>query len=98
MGTLKIVVRKDALAFIEKTTEWYDSTMGHKAALHFVTGIYETIHRLAEFPRIGTLDERRSTEKLKYYSFLSHPKYRVVYRFTQRTLYIVAIRATVMNR
>ena len=98
MGTLKIVVRKDALAFIEKTTEWYDSTMGHKAALHFVTGIYETIHRLAEFPRIDTLDERRSTEKLKYYSFLSHPKYRVVYRFTQRTLYIVAIRATVMNQ
>lgn len=73
MGTLKIVVRKEALSFIEKTTEWYDHTMGRKAALHFVTGIYETINRLAKFPGIGTLDERRSTDKIKYYSFLSHP-------------------------
>lgn len=97
MGTLKIVVRKDALSFIEKTTEWYDFHMGRKAALHFATGIYDTIHRLTEFPQIGILDERRSTGKVKYYSFLSHPKYRVVYRFTQRILYIVAVRATVMR-
>ena len=97
MGDLRIVVRKEALSFIEKTAEWYDYTMGRKAELHFVTGIYETINRLAKFPDIGTLDERRSTEKVKYYSFLSHPKYRVLYRFTQRTLYIIAVRATVMK-
>ena len=97
MGDLRIVVRKEALSFIEKTAEWYDYTMGRKAALHFVTGIYKTINRLAKFPDIGTLDERRSTEKVKYYSFLSHPKYRVLYRFTQRTLYIIAVRATVMK-
>lgn len=36
--------------------------------------------------------------KTKYYSFLSHPKYRIVYRFTKTNLYIVAIRATMMKR
>ena len=97
MGDLRIVVRKEALSFIEKTAEWYDYTMGRKAALHFVTGIYETINRLAKFPDIGTLDERRSTEKVKYYSFLSHPKYRVLYRFTQRTLYIIAVCASLLK-
>lgn len=53
MGDLRIVVRKETLSFIEKTAEWYDYTMGRKAALHFVTGIYETINRLARFPDIG---------------------------------------------
>lgn len=48
-------------------------------------------------PSIGILDEQYSTEKMKYYSFLLHPKYRIVYRFTKKTLYIVAIRATMMK-
>lgn len=56
------------------------------------------IDTLAQMPTIGTLDERRSTPQTKYYSFLSHPKYRIVYRFTKTTLYIVAIRATMMKR
>lgn len=66
MGTLRIIVRNDALSFIEKTTEWYSHEMGTKAA--------------------------------KHYSFLSHPKYRIIYRFTKTNLYIVAIRATMMKR
>lgn len=47
--------------------------------------------------QMGTLDERRSTDQTKYYSFLSHPKYRIIYRFTKTTLYVVAIHATMMK-
>ncbi len=97
MGTLNIIVRNDALHFIEKTTEWYAHEMGTQAAKHFVDGIWNTIKTLSYAPNIGILDERRSTAKIKYYSFLSHPKYRIVYRFTKTTLYIVAIRATMMK-
>ncbi len=49
-------------------------------------------------PTVGRLDERRSTPKTKYYSFLSHPKYRIIYRFTKTRLYIVAIHATMMKQ
>lgn len=97
MGTLNIIVRNDALAFIEKTTEWYLSEMGTKAVQHFVDGIWNTINTLSHSPNIGMLDERRTTAKRKYYSFLSHPKYRIVYRFTKTNLYIVAIHATLMK-
>ena len=45
----------------------------------------------------GKIDEKMSTSKNTYYSFLSHPKYRIVYRYTDTDLYIVAIRATQMN-
>lgn len=55
------------------------------------------LNTLTHSPGIGTLDERRSTAKTKYYSFLSHPKYRIIYRFTKTTLYIVAIHATMMK-
>ena len=48
-------------------------------------------------PTMGTLDERRSTSKIKYYTFLSHPKYRIIYRYTNTTLYVVAIHATMMK-
>lgn len=34
---------------------------------------------------------------MKYYSILVHPKYRIIYRFTKTTLYIVAIHATMMK-
>lgn len=97
MGTLKIIVRNDALSFIEKTTEWYTREMGTKAAKHFVDGIWNTIKTLSYSPNIGMLDEKRSTAGTKYYSFLSHPKYRIIYRFTKTNLYIVAIRATMMK-
>lgn len=97
MGALNIVVRKDALMFIDRVSQWYLRELGHKAAQRFVDGIWNTINTLSQMPTIGILDERRSTEKVKYYSFLSHPKYRVIYRFTETSLYIVAIHATMMK-
>ena len=47
-------------------------------------------------PSIGRKDDSYKG-KQQYYSFLSHPKYRIVYRYTDTTLYIVAIRATMMS-
>ena len=46
---------------------------------------------------MGTVDASYSKGKRVYYSFLIHPKYRIIYRFTKTTLYIVALRATMMN-
>ena len=97
MGTLNIIIRKRALNTIRKVTEWYESEVNNTAAQHFVEDIYDTISTLSHSPLIGILDEQYSTEKMKYYSFLLHPKYRIVYRFTKQTHYIVAIRATMMK-
>ena len=97
MGTLKVIVRNDALNFMQEVTHWYEFTMGRKAAQKFTDDIRNTISTLSRFPGIGTLEHNRSTATTKYYSFLSHPKYRIIYRFTKTTLYIVAIHATMMK-
>lgn len=94
MGILNIVIRKRALNTIKRVADWYELEMGHKAAQSFVDDVYNAVSTLSYSPCIGTLDEVYSTEKTKLYTFLLHPKYRVVYRFTKKTLYIVAIRAT----
>lgn len=98
MGTLNIVIRKRALNTIQKVTAWYESEVNHTAAQHFVDDVYDTISTLSHSPLIGILDEQYSTEKIKYYSFLLHLKYRIIYRFTKKTLYIAAIRATMMKQ
>ena len=98
MGTLNIVVRKRALSTIQKVAEWYMCEVNNTAAQHFVDDVYNVISTLWHSPFIGLLDEQYSTSKNKYNSFLLHPKYRIVYRFTKSTLYIVAIRATMMKQ
>lgn len=50
----------------------------------------QTVELLSRYPEIGTPDIVYSD----YYSFLIHPKYRLVYRFNKTTLYVMAIRAT----
>lgn len=76
---------------------WYRTNMGNTAAMNYFNGVMDTVDTLAQMPTIGRVDTRFSQGNIVYYSFLVHPKYRIVYRFTQRTLYIVAIRATMMK-
>lgn len=97
MGALKIKVNADAINSIEAVAEWYRVRMGESAAQNFVDGIYNTIDLLAKMPTIGRCELPLSTFRRKYYSFLSHPRYRVVYRYTKTMLYIVAIQATAMK-
>ena len=98
MGTLKIKWQKKAQANFKEIAAWYAYNMGYTAEMHFAKDTYDTIKTLSNFPQIGTLDERRSTSKTKYYSFLSHPKCRIFYRFTKTTLYVVTIHSTQMKR
>lgn len=97
MEALKIKWQKQAALRHSGIAAWYEAQMGMKAALLYLDGMTDTINTLAHSPRIGMLDKEYSTVKTKYYSFLSHPKYRITYRFTKTTLYIVAIRATMMK-
>lgn len=98
MEKLKIEWSRLALRQTEEIARWYRQKMGQKAMLKFINGIYDTVEILSYSPRIGILDERRSKGERKYYSFLSHPHYRVIYRFTENTLFVVALRATRMKQ
>lgn len=97
MEALRIKWQKQAALRHSRIAAWYEAQMGVKAALLYFDGITDTINTLAHSPNIGILDDRRSTDKIKYYSFLSHPKYRIIYRFTKTSLYIVTIHATMMK-
>lgn len=97
MGVRKIVWSNRATDRYLQILRWYQDERGEQFAMKFYQGILNTIDLLAQMPTMGTLDERRSTSKTKYYTFLSHPKYRVIYRYTNTTLYVVAIHATMMK-
>ena len=98
MGVRKIVWSRRATANYVRILQWYQEERGQQFALSFFRGILETIDTLSQKPTISTLDERRTTQKTQYYSFLSHPKYRIIYRFTKSTLYMVAIHVTLMRQ
>lgn len=98
MGIRKIVWSDKASDRYLQILQWHQEERGKQFASKFFKGILDTIDTLAKMPSIGVLDKHRSTSKLKYYTFLSHPKYRIVYRYTTTTLYIVAIHATMMKQ
>jgi len=97
MGQLKITWKRRALLRVSEISTWYFDTMGVTAADHFLQGVNETVHVLSKNPQIGVIDKRRSTSMIKYYSFVSHPKYKIVYYFNSRTIYIVTIYRTLMK-
>ncbi len=97
MGIRKIRWSKKSSASFLSILKWYQEERGQSFATKFYVGILNTIDLLAQMPTIGKLEEKMSTSRITYYSFLSHPKYRIVYRYTDTEIYIVAIRATQMN-
>lgn len=97
MGVRKIVWSKRAVNTFLQVLIWYRDEMGVSASQHFYDGILDTLETLSSMPTIGRRDCTVPDSKYLTYSFLSHPKYRIVYRFTSRILYVVAIRATMMK-
>lgn len=77
--------------------QWYKENLGRKAAQKFNDGVKGAIQILAAMPTIGIVEDKYSSVNVSLRSFLIHPKYHIIYRFTQRTLYIIAIRATMMQ-
>ena len=97
MGIRKIRWSRKATTSFLSILKWYQVERGQSFATKFYVGILNTIDLIAQMPTIGRMEEKMSTSKSTYYSFLSHPKYRIVYRYTDTDLFIVAIRATQMN-
>lgn len=97
MDKLRIAWNRRALNHFDRIAEWYAFNMGKQAAAKFAKGVQNTLHTLAHSPQIGLVDEFRSTEKTTYYSFLSHPKYRIIYRYTHKKLVVVAIHSNLMR-
>ena len=73
MGTLKVIVRNDALNFMQEVTHWYECTMGRKAAQKFTDDIRNTVSTLSRFPGIGTLEHNNN--KILQFSVSSQISY-----------------------
>ncbi|HIX86246.1 MAG TPA: type II toxin-antitoxin system RelE/ParE family toxin [Candidatus Parabacteroides intestinigallinarum] len=97
MEALTIKASKTFLRQHDAISEWYATQMGQKALLKYLDDLESTIRDLSRFPRMGIIDERRTKDKRKYYTFLLHPHYRIVYRFTRATLYLITFQAIRMN-
>lgn len=97
MMPLRIVWKKLALQRVDEIATWYGAHMGETAMRHFLQGVSKTVQTLAQKPDIGRFDERRSTSQITFYSFVAHPKYKIVYYFNTRTIYIVTIHRTLMK-
>lgn len=97
MAALKIKWSKTFLRQNDAIAHWYLMRMGKGAMLKFVTGMKDAVWVLSHSPQIGTLHERYCDREKIYYSFLAHPHYRIIYRFTAKTLYVIAIYDTRMK-
>ena len=95
MGLHNIVWSQRAQKQFLQILIWYKQERGNDFANKFYKGIYSTVELIASMPTIGTV--YKTSNNRIYYSFLSHPSYRIVYRYTKTTLYVVAIRATAMQ-
>lgn len=69
MGCSHIIWNRKARQRFEEIATWYACNMGEKAATKFANGIYDTLMTLSHSPLIGMVDERRSAQKVHYYSF-----------------------------
>ena len=69
MEALKIKAYKTFVRQHDEIAEWYATQLGQKAMQKYLDDLESTIHRLTHFPQMGIIDERRSTNKWKYYSF-----------------------------
>ena len=94
MGLRKIIWNRRAVNNFTSVFVWYREKCGESFAQRFFEGIIDTVVLLSRMPSIGMIDNQYTHSKTIYYSFLSHPKYRIVYRFTDTVIYIVDIRAT----
>ena len=97
MGIRKIRWSKKSRDSFLSILKWYQEERGRSFATKFYVGILNTIDLIAQMPTVGKLEEKMSNSRMTYYSFLSHPKYRIVYRYTDTEIFIVVIRATQMN-
>ncbi len=98
MGIRRIVWKERAKQSHIKIARWYRDYLATSAAQQYLQGMEQTINVLAKMPSIGTINHQLSTEKTTYYEFVAHPRYKITYRFTSRTLYIVGIRSTLMKQ
>ena len=94
MESLKIVWKRRAIQQANAIACWYETYCGSIFATKFVQTIHDTTRLLAKIPTIGVQEQPGNKSKKPYYSFLAHPKYRVVYSYNSRTLYIICFRAT----
>lgn len=84
MGALRIQWMKRAQTHFNDVSAWYEMNLGFSAARKFSLDVRETVDLLSQCPQIGTADIIYSN----YYSFLIHPKYRLIYRFNKTTLFV----------
>jgi plasmid stabilization system protein ParE len=97
MGVRKIIWTNRAINSYQQIFDWYDIHRGVQFSRKFFHGIIDTIELISNMPTIGTLEPTYNNNTKKYYSFLSHPKYRIVYRYTKTRVYIINIRCTLMK-
>lgn len=77
-------------------SEWYKNKLGEIASTHFNNDLNNTIDAISAMPTIGTYSDKFSSNKYQYYTIPIHKKYILIYRYTSKIVYILAIRSTLM--
>lgn len=91
MGILGIKWGNRAFSQFYQIVNWYEQECGRAFSIKFYRSVHDTLNLVAKMPTIGIVDERRSKGKRLYRSVLVNPKYRIVYRYDDKSIYVVAI-------
>jgi plasmid stabilization system protein ParE len=97
MGMLKVKWTTTAQKQRLSIYQWYRLNLGLKAAKKFNLGVNDSIRTLAQMPTIGRINNFPFLEDIELRSFVIHPKYQIIYQYTDKELRVIAIRATMMK-
>lgn len=97
MAQRTIKVSKRFAKRVQEIAVWYAAEVDSLAARHFLDDLQASMDAVATFPAIGVPESVASAKGRQYRSFSIHPRFRIVYRYTTRTIYFAALRSTLMN-
>ena len=88
---MEIIWEDEASEQLKKIIDFYLQVAGPRTTEKILDKIENTANRLALFPCMGPLESELADLSYTYRSIVTHPHYKIIYRVTEKVIYIVGI-------
>ncbi|NDV58772.1 type II toxin-antitoxin system RelE/ParE family toxin [Bacteroides sp. 519] len=88
---MEIVWTNEAEFQLQTIIDYYLEVASTQVVEKLVAKITNAVTRLSSFPHIGHIEHYLEGLPFKYYSFVAHPNYKIIYRIQNTTIYITGI-------
>ena len=86
-----VVWTEEAVVQFRAAYEYLLEVAGKSVAKHLVCKIEDAAEKLAEYPKMGAVEDELKHLPHGYRSFVAHKNYKIIYRIEGETVYISAL-------